>query len=406
MVSAFHSEEARSRRRGAIDRLRRWDPLEVDWTDVIGAELRPSKLPAGPRVAFVGSDYGGAGRLRSFWPAIALAESGVNVTHASIEFPRRGTFDVLWVHRMIHDEQLAALERVVTDDVVVIHDEDDAIDRLPPGFDYGRYDNDAHGYLRFLANHREVLRRADLLTVSTAFLADHYRDRAARIRLAPNYLPAWIAGCRLERAPGDLVRVGWAGIVGTHAHDLEWLARYSRSMLRGAMFTTVGNGELTAQRLRIPRGFEREVFPVEFGARRFYELMGRADVGLVPLLPGLDLNRGKSYLKALEYHLLGIPVVATRYPEQEALIVDGVTGFLADSPAEFAEHVQRLVWDPGLRARMGEAARARGFAFTIERNVDAWRSVLVEVGAADMLTGNVTRPGPGPGPGGGPHGEP
>jgi trehalose synthase len=38
-------------------------------------------------------------------------------------------------------------------------------------------------------------------------------------------------------------------------------------------------------------------------------------------------------------------------------IEDGVTGYLVDSPEECAERVVRLIQDPGLRARIGEAAR-------------------------------------------------
>lgn len=394
-MPGFHDEEQRAARRRRIELIRRWDPRTADWPDLIGADLPRPKGSQFPRVAFVGSDYGGAGRLRSFWPALAMSEAGVNVTWASTEFPRRGSFDVLWVHRIIHDAQLKVLDRLLAPGVVLIHDEDDAIDRLPAGFDYGRYENERAAYERFLANHRSVLGRASALTVSTPFLVEHFGGQARRVFLCPNYLPAWIAGCRLERPPGDMVRVGWAGIVGTHAHDLEWLSRCSRRMLRGAMFTTVGNGRDTMRTLRIPGAIPHEAFPVEFSLRRFYELMGRADVGIVPLAPGLDLNRGKSYLKMLEYFMLGIPVVAARYPEQERLMVDGETGFLADDPLEFAERVQELVWSPALRERMGRAARARAFEFTLEDHVAEWTRVLDAVAGRDMLSPIVAGAGAG-----------
>lgn len=57
----------------------------------------------------------------------------------------------------------------------------------------------------------------------------------------------------------------------------------------------------------------------------------------------------------------GLPVVATRCGGPEEIIDDGVTGLLVppESPESLADAIDRLIADPGARARMGRAARER-----------------------------------------------
>ena len=60
----------------------------------------------------------------------------------------------------------------------------------------------------------------------------------------------------------------------------------------------------------------------------------------------------------LEAMAAGRPCVATRINGVGELIEDGATGFTAARDAsELARHVSRLVADPDLRRRVGEAAR-------------------------------------------------
>jgi glycosyltransferase involved in cell wall biosynthesis len=63
----------------------------------------------------------------------------------------------------------------------------------------------------------------------------------------------------------------------------------------------------------------------------------------------------------LEGMALGVPVVATRADGIPELVVDGVTGALVDVDDEprFTAEVARLLDDPALRRRRGEAGRAR-----------------------------------------------
>src|SRR5207247_1866674 len=84
-----------------------------------------------------------------------------------------------------------------------------------------------------------------------------------------------------------------------------------------------------------------------------------ADVG-VSWLPDDVWSRGKCGLKVLQYMAAGLPVVANPVGVQAEMIRHGQTGFLAETPDQWAEAVGRLARDPVLRRTMGQAGQRRG----------------------------------------------
>lgn len=296
--------------------------------------------------------------VRTWWPAHllgALAETyfPLPVGLHTVVVHRPLTNIVPWVHEM-HDAG-----------VRVLIDEDDDLEAIP--WEMGRNLPDFE-----LLRHRDAaLALADGLTCSTEELAGVLAGRAPRTWIVPNYLPAWIGNVTAPKMRRDTsVKVGWAGIVKTHRHDLEWLAPVASEMIRGAEFTTIGDPGTCGV-----LGIGGEVFPFTGDQDVLYQRMARADIGIVPLAP-IRLNTSKSWLKALEYMTLGKPVVVADLPQQRRLVRHGVDGFLAGSPEEFRDRVQELVQSPELRARMGAAARERGRALALERQIGAWKDVL------------------------------
>ncbi len=91
----------------------------------------------------------------------------------------------------------------------------------------------------------------------------------------------------------------------------------------------------------------------------------------------------------LEAMAAGLPVVATAVGGTPEVVVDGVTGFLVPprDPQALADAILRLLRDPELRQRMGEAGRARVAAhFSIEQMVHKtealYEQLLAEKGLA------------------------
>jgi glycosyltransferase involved in cell wall biosynthesis len=87
-------------------------------------------------------------------------------------------------------------------------------------------------------------------------------------------------------------------------------------------------------------------------------LLASMDVAVAPY-PALT-NFYFSPLKVYEYMAAGLPVVASRVGQLDGLIEHGVNGLLChpDDPAALAEALGVLRLDPGLRERLGRAARA------------------------------------------------
>jgi len=81
-----------------------------------------------------------------------------------------------------------------------------------------------------------------------------------------------------------------------------------------------------------------------------------ADIG-VSWLPDDTWSPGKCGLRVLQFMAAGLPVVANPVGMNRRMVIDGETGFLAESPRQWADAIDRLAADLGLRRRMGAAGR-------------------------------------------------
>lgn len=87
---------------------------------------------------------------------------------------------------------------------------------------------------------------------------------------------------------------------------------------------------------------------------RMASLLAQADVVL-----NCSLSEGGMANSVLEALLVGRAVLASDIDANRSLIEDDVTGLLFRDERDFEEGAERLVRDPTLRARLGEAGRAR-----------------------------------------------
>lgn len=80
------------------------------------------------------------------------------------------------------------------------------------------------------------------------------------------------------------------------------------------------------------------------------------DIGIMPM-PDNEWTRGKVSIKLLQYMAAGIPAVCSPVGEHRRIIQDGVNGFLAASPDEWARKLSVLIEDAQLRQKVGSAGR-------------------------------------------------
>jgi hypothetical protein len=104
---------------------------------------------------------------------------------------------------------------------------------------------------------------------------------------------------------------------------------------------------------------------VAWGPERVYHELLAADIGILPIdTPGAGQpgHERQAWAVKSENRLtlkmsVGLPVVATPIPSYLPVIEPGVNGCFARSTAEWRDRLEQLR-DPGLRRRLGQAARA------------------------------------------------
>lgn len=124
---------------------------------------------------------------------------------------------------------------------------------------------------------------------------------------------------------------------------------------------------------------------------RAYEALHRADIGIIPVDTSHRPEPGAlppDWMRKSENRLtlkmsLGLPVIASPVPSYLDVIVQGVNGFIADTPHDWRRCLGELR-DPDLRVTMGREARATVVhRFSRERQAMALARVLAAV------TGNL-----------------
>jgi len=220
-----------------------------------------------------------------------------------------------------------------------------------------------------------VIRFADRVVAGNAFL----RHQAASWTDAEqvHIIPTCVDVAQYPRS--DHVRAG-------NGVQLVWVG--SSSTLRGLkaiqpMLEDVGQ-RWPGLRLKLicDRFFRLrnlQVLPCPWSEATEGGLIAAGDIG-ISWVPDDDWSRGKCGLKVLQYMAAGLPVVANPVGVQAEMVRHGETGFLVETADQWSEAIGQLALDPGLRRRMGQAARQRVEAeFSVAVGAQHWLRLLDEL---------------------------
>jgi glycosyltransferase involved in cell wall biosynthesis len=139
------------------------------------------------------------------------------------------------------------------------------------------------------------------------------------------------------RPPSGTLRVGWAGSLTNHGAEHRGVHEFIAPAAAAA-------GAELCLAVREERWRDQEEMLDFYRSLDVYVCASRSEGTPNP---------------CLEAAACGLPVVTTRVGNMPELIRDGENGFLVERDvAGIAEKLRRLRDDPGLRARLGEAARA------------------------------------------------
>lgn len=271
-------------------------------------------------------------------------------------------FDVVVVHRTLFLSRLGLLEPLLRRyNPRIVYDYDDALFAMRA---YRR------GFGRAVEAARAVIAGND-------FLAAEARRYCPRVTVIPTSVD--LDSCRLRDSSGAAggLTIGWVG----NPSGFGYLEAVKDALAEVLM-------RHPQVRLRIVSDGSRFAMPDAVVDRVSFELWRLAtevdtvrsfDIGIMPL-PADRFSQGKCGFKLIQYLAVGLAVVCSPVGVNRSIVVDGQTGFLADSPEEWVEKLSRLIKDAELRIRLGQAGRQIVVEnFTIEKNVGLFHDVLREV---------------------------
>lgn len=210
---------------------------------------------------------------------------------------------------------------------------------------------------------------ADLVTVTTDRLAQRYARKHGRAEVLPNCVPAEVGDLEPVVKQEGVITIGWAGFTATHPRDLYVVGDAVRQVVldTGCEVKVLGDAEGAMRAWGVP---VTQIDPVPLG-KAYYTALTALDVALVPLEDS-TFNKAKSYLKALEFASVGVPVVASPTPANWAL-AQSVPIQLARTDEEWYNALRILVEDQDIRERTAaEGFKSTQTHHTYEANAERW----------------------------------
>jgi glycosyltransferase involved in cell wall biosynthesis len=221
-----------------------------------------------------------------------------------------------------------------------------------------------------------MVQACDAVVVGNRFLQEQVRHWTSRplIRVIPTCVEPSLYPLAQHRPGATGTEMVWVGSAST----LQGLQR-ARSL-----FDEVGR-RVRGVRLKVisDRTIDLDALPVLFcpwQQQREPADIAAGDIGIT-WIPDDLWSRGKCGLKALQYMAAGLPVVANPVGVHGAMVRDGTTGILAETPDQWVEAIARLADNPELRRAMGQAGRrvVEG-EFSVARGAMLWRELLDNMG--------------------------
>jgi len=248
--------------------------------------------------------------------------------------------DILFIHRRTYPPVFA--RRLRRHGASVVFDFDDALYLPPPSAP-----QDRRTRTRYRRNFLSTVAEADVVICGNSELAQQVPENRTEILPTP-------VDC--ERFHPDAVKateapvVGWVG----HADNIPFLESLEEPLREVARRHPDFRLVVVADRPPKIDGV-----PIEFRVWNLENEISCFDgikVGLMPL-DDTPWTRAKCAFKALQYMALGIPTIASPVGMNRDVIEEGVNGFLATSPSDWAERLRGLLDNPDLCSRFAEKGR-------------------------------------------------
>ena len=255
-------------------------------------------------------------------------------------------FDVVWIEKEALPWFPAWFERWLLRNVPYVLDFDDAI--------FHNYDLHRFAWVRRFYGRRidRLMEGARLVIAGNRYLADRATAAGARwVEVVPTVVDLGLYPAKRMYSVATKPRIVWIGSPSTVQYLLE-LAEPFGVLAKRQPFTlrVIGGGAIT-----IP-GVDVESLP--WSADTEAMLIAECDVGIMPLRD-TPWEQGKCAYKLIQYMACGLPTMASPIGANRDVVIEGETGFFADTACAWVEKMELLLCDAVLRQRLGQAGRTR-----------------------------------------------
>jgi len=239
----------------------------------------------------------------------------------------------------------------------IICDTDDLVSDIPAYNFASQMFYDSIGFKRLFVTQYQL---ADAVTCSTPYLTERIKEYTPNVHLVPNCIDTalWKGVRRREkeaRHRGD-IRIYWGGGGGHYDDVLKVRDPLLRICAEHPQVKLIFSNFVPGWAANLP---PHRVFflPLANYRGQWQRLLTWlcVDIGLAPLVDN-DFNRAKSHVKWLDYAMARIAGVYERIDAYDS-VVEGVTGYKANSPDEWYDKISLLVNEPTLRTNCTEWAR-------------------------------------------------
>lgn len=258
----------------------------------------------------------------------------------------RHQFDLVWIEKEALPWFPAWFERWLLRRVPYVLDFDDAI--------FHNYDLHRSAWVRRFYGRRidRLMKDARLVIAGNRYLANRAVAAGARwIEVIHTVVDLARYPAKQTYSDATKPRIVWIGSPSTVQYLLE-LAEPLGVLAKRQPFTlrVIGGGAITMP------GVDVESLP--WSADTEAAVIAECDVGIMPLRD-TPWEQGKCAYKLIQYMACGLPTVASPIGANRDVVIEGETGFFADTTYAWVEKMELLLGDAALRQRLGQAGRAR-----------------------------------------------
>jgi glycosyltransferase involved in cell wall biosynthesis len=265
----------------------------------------------------------------------------------------------------------AWFEKMLLGRVPYVLDFDDAI--------FHNYDLHRSVLIRRLFSKRidKLIANSRLVLAGNVYLATRAASAGAeQIEIIPTVIDLArykIKPITLGQQDNITLRVVWIGSPSTLSY-LKILEKPLAQLAGTIPFNLriIGGGSITMQGVNI------EILPWSESTES--KAITECDVGVMPLL-NTPWEQGKCAYKLIQFMACGLPTVASPVGANSSVIVDGLTGFLADTDDAWVDKLKLLLSDAALRKKMGNAGRERVEAYyCLQQTAPILSGLLLKLG--------------------------